>query len=543
MSYQVIARKWRPTSFSEVVGQTHVVKTLQNAIESGRIAHAYLFSGPRGVGKTTMARILAKALNCEKGPAPEPCNECSICKEIGSGYSTDVLEIDGASNTHVDNIRELRESVKYSPSRGRFRIYIIDEVHMLSSHAFNALLKTLEEPPPHVIFVFATTEPHKIPATIHSRCQRFEFRRIPTRVVAEKLKEIADAEGIAIDDEAVYLIARESEGSLRDAQSMLDQLIAFSGERIGKEDVRDVFGLMDRSLLATLLECIVDRDGAGCLNVVEKINDFGYDLKKLLGELIEYVRDLIVIKVCDDRKIVELPENEFSHLKGLSERIEMRRADLLFSVLSRGYEELTRSSTPRFSLEMTLLRACNLEDLKDIAELLRAVREAAYPLKEGAVNRGRYDPLKEASSRAETEPEESKKATVEKKKEGECEEGAASHQMTEGQEGFKEFVAPRDERLYDALVDAVVSFDGRKLSIVADPEGYVMLEVIKKKRLEELVREYFKRNIAIEVKKNNDTKTERERASVAVPAAEDIKIKAMKILGAKIIEERSIDDA
>ncbi len=522
MSYQVIARKWRPVTFSEVVGQAHVVKTLKNAIASGRLAHAYLFSGPRGVGKTTMARLLAKALNCESGPAPEPCNRCSICKEIGSGYSTDVLEIDGASNTQVDNIRELRESVKYSPGRCRYRIYIIDEVHMLSVSAFNALLKTLEEPPPHVVFIFATTEPHRIPATIHSRCQRFDFRRIPTRVVAEKLKEIADAESIAIEDDALYLMARECEGSLRDAQSMLDQVIAFSGESIRKEDVRDVFGFMDRAVLATLLECIVDRDEAGCLNVVEKINDFGYDLKKLLGELIEYVRDLVVIKVCGDKKIVELPENELGHLKGLSERIETRRADLLFSVLSRGYEELARSSTPRFSLEMTLLRACNLADLKDVSELLRAAREGACATEEGARGKNPHNPVRKAASG--TEP--------------------PSSSEPEGIEGFKEFVGARDDRVYNVLKDATVELDERGISILTDPDGHVMLEVMKKKRVEELAREYFQRNIRIEVIKKDDLTGERtEKATACGQEAEDIKTKAVRILGAKIIEERSVDDA
>ncbi len=530
MSYQVIARKWRPVTFSEVVGQAHVVRTLKNAIASGRLAHAYLFSGPRGVGKTTMARILAKALNCEGGPTPEPCNNCSICKEIGSGYSTDVLEIDGASNTQVDNIRELRESVKYSPGRCRYRIYIIDEVHMLSVSAFNALLKTLEEPPPHVVFIFATTEPHRIPATIHSRCQRFDFRRIPTRVVAEKLTEIADAESIAIEDDALYLIARECEGSLRDAQSMLDQVIAFSGENIRKEDVRDVFGFMDRAVLATLLECIVDRDGAGCLNVVEKINDFGYDLKKLLGELIEYVRDLVVIKVCGDKKIVELPENELSHLKGLSERIEARRADLLFSVLSRGYEELTRSSTPRFSLEMTLLRACNLADLKDVSELLRAVREGAYATEEGSRGKNPHNPVRKTAGR--------------KEEEDECGTESPPSSEPEGIEGFKEFVGTRDDRVYNALKDATVELKERGLYILTDPDGYVMLEVMKKKRVEELAREYFRRNMRIEViRKDNHTGERADRATAHGQEADDIKTKAARILGAKIIEERSVDDA
>jgi len=250
MSYLVLARKWRPQLFEEVIGQRHVTQTLQNAISQQRVAHAFLFTGARGVGKTSSARILAKALNCEKGLRTNPCNECASCQEITHGTSMDVIEIDGASNRGIDEIRELRENVRYTPAKSRYKVYIIDEVHMLTKEAFNALLKTLEEPPPHIVFIFATTEPHKIPATILSRCQRYDFKRIPFREVVESLKWIVEKEGIQISQRGLLSIAQGSEGSLRDAQSLLDQVIAYSGREIRDEDVVEVLGLIDRRVLS-----------------------------------------------------------------------------------------------------------------------------------------------------------------------------------------------------------------------------------------------------------------------------------------------------
>ncbi len=295
MSYLVTARKWRPNLFEEMVGQDHVVRTLQNAVSSGRIAHAYLFSGPRGVGKTTAARILARALNCAGGPTPRPCNSCEPCRNIINGTSVDVFEIDGASNTSVENVRELRENVKYMPGECRYRVYIIDEVHMRSTPAFNALLKTLEEPPRHVVFIFATTEVHKIPGTILSRCQRFDFRRIAFRDLHSHLRKIALEEGVSIEDSALFSIAREADGSLRDAQSMLDQVVSFAGREVRHSHIVEALGLMDRGMLLDLGEAVVEGDGKRCLNIVEKIYEFGYDFKKVLAELIELARNLVIV--------------------------------------------------------------------------------------------------------------------------------------------------------------------------------------------------------------------------------------------------------
>ncbi len=377
MSYLVIARKWRPTLFGEIVGQEHVTKTLENAISSERIAHAYLFSGPRGVGKTTAARIFAKSINCVKGPLPDPCNECPICLSITAGSSVDIIEIDGASNTGVDNVRELRESLRFVPTTSRYKVYIIDEVHMLSTAAFNALLKTLEEPPPNTVFIFATTEVHKIPRTILSRCQRFDFRRIPFTQISDKLKQIAVADGINAPDRVFELLAREGDGSLRDAESLLDQALSYSGDEITEADVIEALGLMDRSILLDLSHSLLGGDGKACLNIVEKVYNFGYDLKKVCLELLEHIRDITVLKATGEAALLELPVSEIEKLREISEKVGIDRLHMLFAIVSKGYEDISRSVTPRFTIEMMLLRGSNVEDLRPIGELLGEVRSMA----------------------------------------------------------------------------------------------------------------------------------------------------------------------
>ncbi|HEY5792035.1 MAG TPA: DNA polymerase III subunit gamma/tau [Chthoniobacterales bacterium] len=297
MSYRVFARKYRPQVFEEVVGQEHITRTLQNAIRQNRLAQAYLLVGPRGTGKTSTARILAKALNCEKGSTPNPCGECVSCREIAEGNSLDVLEIDGASNNSVDNIRELRENAAYAPAKGPYKVYYIDEVHMLSAGAFNALLKTLEEPPPHVKFLFATTEVQKVPATIASRCQRFDLRRIPDDRIAKHLLQIAEKEKIEIEETAVQAIARGADGGLRDAESMLDQVVAFCGERISAADVFEVFGFTPAEVVESLAARILAADAPGALEVVNAQSDAGKDLAQLLGGLIVQFRDTLVGQV------------------------------------------------------------------------------------------------------------------------------------------------------------------------------------------------------------------------------------------------------
>jgi DNA polymerase III subunit gamma/tau len=372
MSYLVLARKWRPQLFEEVVGQQHITQTLQNAISQKRVAHAFLFTGARGVGKTSTARILAKALNCEKGPQINPCDQCTNCQEITHGTSMDVIEIDGASNRGIDEIRELRENVRYTPAKSRYKIYIIDEVHMLTREAFNALLKTLEEPPPHILFIFATTEPHKIPATILSRCQRYDFKRIPFREVIGSLKRIVEEEKIQISQRGLLSIAQESEGSLRDAQSLLDQVIAYGGKNIRDEDIAEVLGLIDHKILSDTIEALANRDVKRCMGVIEHVYHFGYDLQHFCRELLQYLRNLILIKVSEHPEgLMELPEEELELCREQAGKFQFDQLNHLFSLLLKGDQEIAQSTFPRTMLEMTLIRMATLRPILPIDEMIK----------------------------------------------------------------------------------------------------------------------------------------------------------------------------
>ena len=370
MSYQVLALKWRPKVFEEVVGQETVTRTLRNAIKQDRAAHAFLFSGVRGVGKTTTARILAKALNCATGPTVTPCGECPACVEITSSTSLDVLEIDGASNNGVEQVREIIEGSRYAPSRDRFKIYIIDEVHMLSTPAFNALLKTLEEPPPRVKFIFATTEYHKIPDTILSRCQQFEFRTVPIAIIADQLRSIAQHEGIEIEDAAVSQIARAAEGSLRDALSALDQVIAAVGTKIEEKDVAELLGLIHHEVLADAARAIMDRQTGAILSIVDELVRGGRDLRSFARGLMQYFRDLLVVRVAPDSpELVELAgdRQELAELSSrLSEDDLIRSIDLLTQVEGA----LRWAPEPRFHLEVALLKLAQLRELVSFEDLL-----------------------------------------------------------------------------------------------------------------------------------------------------------------------------
>jgi DNA polymerase III subunit gamma/tau len=378
MKYQVIARKFRPQIFSEVVGQKPIVQTLQNAIQLNRTGHAYMFSGPRGVGKTTMARILAKGLNCVQGPTVTPCNECPSCKEITAGQSMDVLEIDAASNTGVDNVRELRDSARYAPSRDRSKIFIIDEVHMLSTSAFNALLKILEEPPPHVIFIMATTERHKLPATILSRCQQFVFRTIAPGEIQAHLREIATREGAKIDDRGLSYIVKAAEGSMRDAQSLLDQIISFGGQNVGNEDVRDVLGFIPGDILDRTIDAIVQNNSRELIETVGVIVDQGLNLQQYARELISRMRDLLMMKLGLNEKV----------LGGDDEKAELaRRAtsfseqDLIryFDLLLRLENDLRWTSQPRLHLEIGLVKLAKAGHMRDIEEVIRELKQGGPP--------------------------------------------------------------------------------------------------------------------------------------------------------------------
>jgi len=361
MDYQVSARKYRPGTFEEVIGQPHVVQTLVNAITTKRIAHAFLFSGTRGVGKTTVARILAKALNCERGPTGAPCNTCPACVEIAQGTSVDVIEIDGASNTGVDDVREIRENVKFTPFRGMYRIYIIDEVHMLSNSAFNALLKTLEEPPAHVVFIFATTEIHKIPATILSRCQHYNFRRIPRSEIIQRLRHVAAEEGIAVEDRGLAAVARASEGSMRDALSLLDQAVAFGGKAIRHADLETLLGAVPQEHVRAMIAAIIAQDSSAAVRIVAQLLDQGHDLRAYCSDLVEYVRNVLVAAVVQSpqglRSLIELSEEEILQIAADAKAFTAEQLQELFRVFSQAEDGLRMSAHPRFVLEVAAVRA------------------------------------------------------------------------------------------------------------------------------------------------------------------------------------------
>jgi len=392
VSYLVLARKYRPQSFDDLVGQEHIARTLANAIASGRVAHAFLFTGVRGVGKTTSARLLAKCLNClgadgsATGPTSAPCQVCAACKEIAGGSDMDVQEIDGASYNGVDEVRRLQEGLAFRPARDRFKIYIVDEVHMLSNAAWNAFLKTLEEPPPHVKFIFATTEVHKVPVTILSRCQRYDFKLIGTSTIAKRLHDVLALEKIAADDEAVSVIAREAAGSMRDAMSLIDQVIAFSGEKLTGEDVARVLGVADRKVLHDLATALVQGDAGAALRTIDGLAQQGYDLPHVARDVMRHLRNLVVAKVCgeEQRAMLELADEESKDVFALAAAADADDLTRLYQGFSRGFDEVVKSGQPRAALEMLLVRLARRPPLLPLDELLARLGELERRLAGGA---------------------------------------------------------------------------------------------------------------------------------------------------------------
>jgi DNA polymerase-3 subunit gamma/tau len=357
MSYLVLARKYRPQTFDRVIEQDHVTRTLSNAISSNRVAHAVLFAGPRGTGKTTVARILAKAMNCKEGPIPDPCNQCRSCREITSGSAVDVFEIDGASNNSVDQVRELRDHIKYMPAHSMYKIYIIDEVHMLSMQAFNALLKTLEEPPRHVMFIFATTEPQKIPITILSRCQRHDFRRLGLKSMIGHMAYICQKEGFKIPEESLVLIAREATGSMRDALSLLDQVLSCFKGSVSHDQVLEILGVIDRKYMFDLCGTILQGDIAGILDALDNCYHRGHDLKKLYANLLENFRNLLIVKMGQNvDKLVDLPEYELAQMADQIREVPLAVLNQIFDHLFREEAAIRLSSHPKLTLEMAFIR-------------------------------------------------------------------------------------------------------------------------------------------------------------------------------------------
>ena len=378
MSYLVLARKYRPQTFEDLVGQGHVAKTLAHAIDQGRVAHAFLFTGVRGVGKTTSARLLAKCLNClgqdgtATGPAATPCNACSACKEIAAGSDIDVQEIDGASYNGVDEVRRLQEGLNFRPARDRFKIYIVDEVHMLSNAAWNAFLKTLEEPPPRVKFIFATTEVHKVPVTILSRCQRYDFKLIATQTIAARLREVLAKESVVAEDGAIAVLAREAAGSMRDAMSLVDQVIAYSGNKLTTDDVTRVLGVADRKVLHELASALVGGDAPAALRVVDRLAQQGFDLGHVARDVLLHLRNLVVGKVCGEggKELLDLADEEVADVVELAKNAEVDDLLRLYQGFSKGFDEIVKSGQPRTALERALVRLARRPPLLPLDELL-----------------------------------------------------------------------------------------------------------------------------------------------------------------------------
>jgi DNA polymerase III subunit gamma/tau len=542
MSYQVLARKYRPQAFSEVVGQQHVTQTLSNALASGRLHHAYIFAGARGIGKTTVARILAKALNCESRNGSEPCGKCAACTEITEGSSLDVQEIDGASNTSVEDIREIRERVKYMPSSGHYKIYIIDEVHMLSNSAFNALLKTLEEPPAHVIFIFATTESHKIPATILSRCQRYDFRRISPELIADTLTRIAGDESVDIDSDAIRLIAGEATGSLRDAESLFDQAIAFAGDKVTASTIQSMLGFLDREMLFGLADALIEGDPKRALETLDDLFKNGADLVRFGMDVLEVLRHMLVLSECGDVGAVSgLLPHEVERLKEISAKSSAPAIHQMFNSWYGVAERVARTPFPKMLLEVGLIRLARIGDfrgLDDVMAKLDAVLEGVEddPLKPTTV--AKTNVVEKAADPIPVELGDAPHPTFE---------SVARPDLAVSEKRWQEFMrwlvarSPQiasifSNGIFEGMDEGVlkVSFDS---ALYAD----MLMEESRSNQVDGFMNEFFKQKIRLEVGKSAARvkvvdKREQKREMTREVLSSDVVKQAADILGAQLHE-------
>jgi DNA polymerase-3 subunit gamma/tau len=522
MSYQALARKYRPQSFSDVIGQDTVVRTLQNAIEGQRIHHAYLFAGVRGVGKTTAARILAKALNCIKGPTIEPCNECVICREITEGIDMDVREIDAATYTGVDNIRELRDTTQFQPARDRNRIFIIDEAHMLSTGAWNALLKILEEPPPHVVFMFATTEINKVPQTIISRVQKEMLRKITLDELIERIRKICAAEGIEADKSAIEIIARRGEGSVRDSLSLLDQVIAFSGRSISATDVATVLGLSDITFFARIAGYIADGDHGAILEALDEAAETGRDFKMLFRDMLSFIRNLLLVAGKANESMLAVAPEDLPAIRAAAEKFSYSELLRVANLLLRDDETVNRAEHQRLAVEIALLKAATFPRL-------RAVEEALAGGSAVAESRGRAASSTPASSRRETAQPSASREPEQPRDRGTATVDQFIERVQKARPLIGGYLAAAKSRRRDGnklVLEFADSFTGEQISGA-------------KQALEQIAAEVFGEPVLIDVQTEKPAGAVASAAKSSSPLRDDPVVQAFqKHLGADLVETR-----
>jgi DNA polymerase-3 subunit gamma/tau len=509
VEYLVLARKFRPQTFEDVAGQEHVVKTLRNAIGQGRVAHAFLFAGPRGVGKTSVARILAKSLNCEKGPAAIPCNVCSNCREITDGSSLDVREIDGASNRGIDEIRELRENVKFAPAAARYKIYIIDEVHMLTREAFNALLKTLEEPPAHVIFIFATTENHKVPATILSRCQCYDFRRISLKEIAANLGRVAQAEKIQISPTALSWIAEAGDGSMRDAQSIFDQVISYAGMSINDNDVEEILGLVDRKYLFRLSEAVLQRNAGACLLILEEAYLAGMDMKHFYQVLLKHFRNMLLVKIAAaGASSFDIAQEQIALLTKQVQGVTRETLQRYLEILIAEEDSFRRSQETRLKLETIVVKMAYLEPVIPIGEIVSTIEAIEQKLQQGLADSGNIVQRKTAMS----EPVMAAPAGEIKEVNADYGSDKLSDNAGENKQpanlaelcdNLKKFIKKENPLLAAKIESAEILSYAEGMLELGFPKGYIFLDDIsangQKKLLGEIAGKFFHEEVTIKI--------------------------------------------
>ncbi len=490
MSYLVLARKWRPRNFDEILGQDATVRTVKNAISQNRVAHSFLFTGPRGVGKTSLARVLAKALNCQNqdGPTTDPCGKCSACLDITNDSAVDVVEIDGASNRGIDDIRELRETVRYPPTSYRTKIYIIDEVHMLTKEAFNALLKTLEEPPPHIVFIFATTEPKKLPPTILSRCQRYDFHRVGMDELVGHLQRICGEEGIELSEDILRVIARESEGGVRDSLSLLDQLVSFGTEGLTEEEVLRILGVVDRTLIFNIMDAILQNDPASALGAIETADESGYDIKQLARELLRMFRHLMVVKLTKDpARVTDLTEYELERAVELAGGQSLETVERLFDLLAKLDEDLPRSSQPRMLLEVSLVKMAITPKVAPLADLIARLEQLEKRIAENPSAQGAPTPSSDDAPLFHDPQEKKTEVSL-------AEEGESGTPPSDWQD-FLSFVEDREHKIYALLSEGEFEGkSGKELRLAYRPGLWVIQRLKNKQnaeKVQELVSSFF----------------------------------------------------